>query len=156
MSAKAQFLKKLQEHQPRSGAFDSRYEADIAEFCQRMEQLQEQIAEWLTETGIHIENMVVPVVELLASGTPFNVLGIVLVWENRKIKFTPLFLYGQGVTGCVEVSLCVDRDTTAQSRLFMRSGESKEWTWQKIGTTSCQRKVFCEDAFFGMIDGLLA
>ncbi|HEY2451191.1 MAG TPA: hypothetical protein VGI71_00965 [Scandinavium sp.] len=156
MSAKAQFLKKLQEHQPRSGTFDSRYEADIAEFCQRMEQLQEQIAEWLTETGIQIEYTVVPVVELLASGTPFNVPGIVLVWGNRKIKFTPLFLYGQGVTGCVEVSLCVDRDTTAQSRLFMRSGESTEWTWQKIGTTSGQRKVFCEDAFFGMIDGLLA
>jgi hypothetical protein len=156
MSAKAQFLKKLQEHEPRSGTFDSRYEADIAEFCQRMEQLQEQIAEWLTETGIQIEKTVVPVVELLASGTPFNVPGIVLVWGNRKIKFTPLFLYGQGVTGCVEVSLCVDRDTTAQSRLFMRSAENVDWTWCPAGGISGRRTSFCEDAFFEMITGVLA
>ena len=33
MSAKARFLKKLQEQHPRSRAFDSKSEADIAEFC---------------------------------------------------------------------------------------------------------------------------
>ncbi|HEX4500359.1 MAG TPA: hypothetical protein VH187_04185 [Scandinavium sp.] len=156
MSAKARFLKKLQENQPRSGAFRSRYEADIAEFCERMEQLRGQMAEWLTDTGIQIENSVVPVVELLVGGTPFNVPGVVLVWESRKIKFTPLFLYGQGVTGCVEASLFAEGDTWAQCRLFMRSTENSGWTWQKMGPVQGQRRVFSEDAFFDMIDGLLA
>jgi hypothetical protein len=55
MSAKARFLKKLQEQHPRSVAFDTKAEADIATFRQRISQLQESMETWLNGTEIRTE-----------------------------------------------------------------------------------------------------
>lgn len=155
MSAKARFLKKIQERQSHRGPYDTKYAADIAEFQRRTVQLQDDMATWLKDTGVSIESIPVSVVELLAGGTAFNVTGIVLGYENRKVKFTPLFLYGQGVTGCVEVSLCIDGGVTPRYRLFMRSGEEANWAWSSVQSATVRRDAFCEDAFFDMIVDLL-
>jgi hypothetical protein len=98
MSAKARFMKKLQE-QPRSRVFDSKSQADIAEFCERMNQLQETMESWLSGTGINIETMPVSVLDAFAGNHSFTVPAIALRYGNRMVKFTPVFLYGQGVTG---------------------------------------------------------
>ncbi len=156
MSAKARFLQKLQERRPRNGAFENKSQADIAEFCQKMQQLQESIEAWLTDTGVRTESVSVSLIEFLIGGRAFSVPGIHLRFENRLVKFTPLFLYGQGVTGCVEVSLCADGCVTPLYRLFMRAGENSSWTWRPAGIASGKGKMFGEDAFFEMIEGLLS
>lgn len=155
MSAKARFLKKLQDQHPHSGALNTKCEADIAEFQIRMGLLHDDMAGWLADTGIRIDNIPVSVVELLAGGKAFSIAGIELCYGNRKVKFTPVFLYGQGVTGCVEVSLSVDGYPTPLYRLFMRSGEDTRWTWSSSELTTGRRSVFSEDAFFDMIAQLL-
>lgn len=155
MSAKARFLKKLQEQRPHCGNYDTKYEADMAEFQLRTGQLQDDMTAWLTDTGISIKSISVSVVELLAGGKAFNVPGVVFAYENRKVKFTPVFLYGQGVTGCVEVSLCVDGSVAPLYRLFMRSGEEANWTWSSVRSATAHRGTFCEGAFFDMIVDLL-
>lgn len=154
MSAKERFLKKLQEQRPHRGNYDTKYEADMAEFQLRTGQLQDDMTAWLADTGVSIKSIPVSVVELLAGGKAFNVQGIVLAYENRKVKFTPVFLYGQGVTGCVEVSLYVDGSVIPLYRLFMRSGEDVNWTWSSARSAT-GRKKFCEDVFFDMIVDLL-
>lgn len=55
MSAKSQFLKKLQARQSLPGAFESKSQADIAAFRQGMALLQEQMAGWLEDTGISVQ-----------------------------------------------------------------------------------------------------
>ncbi|MCS2158005.1 hypothetical protein MUU48_13935 [Scandinavium sp. H11S7] len=155
MSAKAQFLKKLQDQQPRPREFDSKCEADIAELRQRMGELQENMAAWLTDTGIRIEPQDVALSDLLVGRKTFNVPALGLYYDDREIKFTPVFLYGQGVTGCVEVSLCVQGRATPQYRLFMRSSESAGWTCSPLCIPGARRSAFSEDAFFEMIAGLL-
>lgn len=112
MSAKERFLKKLQDQNPRNREFDTKSQADIAEFCDRMSQLKEQMANWLTDTGIGIEEVTVQLVEFLIGGKTFRVQGIDLHYEKRMVKFTPVFLYGQGVTGGVEVTLCAGGQIT--------------------------------------------
>lgn len=155
MTAKARFLKKLQEQQPQSGVFASKGQADIAEFRQRMIQLQENIEEWLTDTGIECEGTSVTLIELLLGGRQFTIPGIVLRYRDRKVTFTPAFLYGQGVTGCVEVSLCVNGNVTPLCRLFMRSGREENWTWSQPVNATSPRQPFGEEAFFGVIEPLL-
>ena len=155
MSAKARFLKKLQEQHPRSRAFDSKSEADIAEFCERMGQLQETMERWLTDTGISAEAVSVLLVEFLIGGRAFNVPGIHLRYENRMMKFTPVFWYGQGVVGCVEVTLCAQGQITSMYRLFMRSSDDVSWTCSVSGNMAAPRVTFNEDAFFDMIGALL-
>lgn len=155
MSAKARFLKKLQDQQPHPRTFDSKSEADIAEFGIRMERLQESMEGWLAETGIQIESLPVSVLDLFAGGSSFTVPGLVLRYENRLIKFTPVFLYGQGVTGGVEVTLSSDGLVMPLYRLFMRSSEEANWSYSVYGGVATHRKAFSEEVFFEMIAHLL-
>lgn len=155
MSAKSRFLKKLQEQHPRSRSIGSKNLADIAAFRQQMTELKSQMEKWLTGTGITVDETSVSLVEMLAGGRAFSVPGIQLCYENRIVKFTPVFLYGQGVTGCVEMALCTQGLITPLYRLFMRSGKEVNWTYAIAGNMSPPHIVFNEDAFFNMISALL-
>ena len=155
MSAKERFLKKLQDAQPLCGALENKGQADIAEFRLRMSQLQETMEAWLDGTGIRIESTAVSLVECLIGGRVFSVPGIQLHYENRRVSFTPAFLYGQGVTGCVDVSLCTEGSVNPLCRLFMRTGENRDWTWRPAGNSTSPGGAFSEDAFFGMVESLL-
>ena len=73
MSVKLQFLKKLQARQPAPVPAISKSEADIAEFRQRMAQLQEQMDAWLTDTGLNVEPLTVSVPDLLVEGGAFEI-----------------------------------------------------------------------------------
>lgn len=155
MSAKARFLKKLQDQHPRSGDFDSKSQADIAEFRQQMSELKTRMESWLTDTGVSVDEVPVSLVEFLIGGKAFSVPGIHLRYENRMVKFTPIFLYGQGVIGGVEVTLCAQSQITSLYRLFMRSSDDVTWTYSASGNVAAPRVAFSEDAFFDMIGALL-
>ncbi|VEB98072.1 Uncharacterised protein [Cedecea lapagei] len=155
MSARTHFLKKLQAQQLSAGGATSRSQADIAAFRQSMEQLQATMAEWLAETGIQPESTMVSLTDLLVEGGAFDIPGITLRYGKRSINYVPLFLYGHGVTGCVEVSLHADGKTTLLCRLFMRAGQNTPWTCTRPGSFSLPGIRFDEDAFFGILEGIL-
>ncbi len=156
MSAKSQFLKKLQSRQPSTGSFKNKSEADIAAFCQRMGLLQEKMTGWLADTGVSADGFSVSLSDLLVAGGAFDVPGIILRFEDRAIKFTPLFLYGHGVTGCVEITLIADGKNIPLGRLFMCSGEITDWTCRLAGSVSQRQIAFDEEAFFSVVEGLLS
>lgn len=155
MSAKERFLKKLQDSQPRTGSYENKGQADIAEFRQRIALLQENMEEWLEGTGIGVESTTVSLIECLIGGKSFSVPGIRLTYENSQVTFTPVFLYGQGVTGCMETSLCTQGRVTVLCRLFMRAGENRDWTWRPANPFTAQERAFGEELFFELIEGLL-
>lgn len=155
MLAKARFLKKLRNLHPRRGDFESKSQADIAEFRQQMCVLKGRMESWLTDTGIAVDEVSVSLVEFLIGGKAFSVPGIHLSYEDRVVKFTPVFLYGQGVTGCVDVTLCVSGQITSLYRLFMRAGGDVNWTYSISGNVAAPRVVFSEEAFFEMSGALL-
>ncbi|MDW8845551.1 hypothetical protein SD961_06500 [Erwinia sp. MMLR14_017] len=155
MSAKSQFLKKLQSRQIAPASFSSKSQIDIATFRLRMEQLQEQMDEWLVGTGLNMEKLTVPVTDLLVEGGAFNISAIVLSYENRAIKFLPIFLYSQGVTGGVEITLHAGGGVTTLGRLFMRAGNVSDWTFNPHSTLPRAGRIFDEDTFFRLITSLL-
>ncbi|HII4325781.1 TPA: hypothetical protein ACY4PY_001979 [Enterobacter cloacae] len=155
MSVKAQFLKKLQARQPAPISITSKSLADIAEFRLRIIQLQEQMDAWLEGTGLNVEMVSTSVTDLLVESGAFDISGIVLRVDDRTIKFVPVFLYGQGVTGCVEVTFHDGGHVTSLGRLFMRSGTANNWTFTPSGTLSRPGQCFDESTFFGLILALL-
>ncbi|MHA4830501.1 hypothetical protein D3C81_151090 [compost metagenome] len=155
MSAKARFLQKLQDQQPRTVAFDTKAEADIAAFRQRISLLHESMDEWLAGTEIRTEATATSLIEFLIGGSAFSVPGINLHYAQRSIRFTPIFLYGQGVTGCIEVCLTADGKISPLYRLFMRSGGRDDWTWSPVRTLNAKQVRFDEEAFFTLIVSLL-
>lgn len=154
MSAKTQFLKKLYA-QSVIPPFSDKTQADIAAFYRAMEQLQDQMVEWLAETGIQPESATVPVTDLLVESGAFDIPGMTLRYEKRRLTFIPLFLYGHGVTGCVEASLYSDGKVTPLSRLFMRAGNAPGWSCTRTGSLSRPERSFDENTFFELMEGLL-
>ncbi len=155
MSAKSQFLNKQQARQPAPVPAVSKSQTDIAEFCLRMGQLQEQMDTWLEATGLKVETLTISVADLLVEGGAFEIDGIVLRYENRSVKFMPVFLYGQGVTGCVEVTLYAEGSVTSVGRLFMRAGHFSDWSFTPPGALSRPGQSFDENTFFSLILALL-
>ncbi|MCS2169627.1 hypothetical protein MUU46_04730 [Scandinavium sp. TWS1a] len=153
MSVKEQFLSKLRAPKNTDGPFNNKGQADVAQFQSRMIQLRETMAGWLEGTGIDIESIDVSLIELLIGEGTFGVPGIVLRLGDHKVTFTPVFLYGQGVTGCVNVSLCAAGRMSQLCRLFMRSSEHDSWSWSP--GYGGNRKALDEEAFFLIIGGLL-
>ncbi|MCX8955744.1 hypothetical protein [Erwinia psidii] len=155
MSAKLHFLQKLQAQQAPARNINVKSEADIAAFHRGMGALQESVVTWLAGTGIRVSEKSSALTEMLISNAAFMVPGFELHFERRAVKFTPLFLYGQGVTGCVEVTLVADGQTACLCRLFMRSAESPGWTYTPVCKPCGLRAMFNEDAFFRVIESLL-
>lgn len=155
MSVKSQFLKKLQARQPAQVSCTSKSQADIAAFHLRMAQLQEQMEAWLTGTGLNVEKVTASVTDLLVAGGAFDISGIVLRYDDRDVTFMPIFLYGTGVTGGVEVTFHSEGRVTSLGRLFMRSGRVNDWTFTPSGTSSRPGQRFDESTFFGLILALL-
>ncbi|MFY0401204.1 hypothetical protein ACOMDP_01060 [Pantoea dispersa] len=156
MSVKSQFLEKLQTRQSAPASSVSKNQADIAEFCLRITQLQEQMNTWLESTGLHVETFTVSVTDLLLEGGAFDIAAVVLRMDDRYVKFVPAFLYGQSVTGCVEATFHNGRLVTPLGRLFMRSGTMNKWAFTPPGALSPSGQVFDESTFFGLILALLS
>lgn len=155
MSVKSRFLEKLQTRQSAPAASVSKTQADIAEFCLRMTQLQEQMDAWLESTGLSVEAYSTSVTDLLVEGRVFDIVALVLCIDDRSVKFVPAFLYGQGVTGCVVATLHNGGLMTPLGRLFMRSGTVNNWTFVPPGALSPSGQGFDESIFFGLILALL-
>lgn len=155
MSVKSQFLEKLQTRQPAPASSLNKTQADIAEFRLRMTQLQEQMEAWLMGTGLNVETRSTPVTDLLVEGGTFKIDALALHIDDRSVKFMPAFLYGQGVTGCVEVAFHNGGLVTPLGRLFMRSGTVNNWTFVPPDALSRPGQGFDERAFFSLILALL-
>jgi len=155
MSVKSQFLKKLQARQTAPVSFTSKAQADIAEFRLRITQLQEQMDAWLVDTGLKTETLPVSVTDLLVEGGAFEIAAIVLRYDEREIKFMPLFLYGQGVTGCIEAISYSEGQVTPLGRLFMRSTSVSDWIFTSPTGLSRHGQSFDESTFFALILALL-
>ena len=155
MSVKSRFLEKLQTRLSAPVSFASKTQADIAEFRLRITQLQEQMDAWLECAGLNVELFTTSVTDLLVEGGFFDIAGIVLCVDDRAVKFMPVFLYGQGVTGCMEVTFHDGGNVTSLGRLFMRSGTANNWTFTPPGTLSRPGQCFDESTFFSLILVLL-
>jgi hypothetical protein len=111
--------------------------------------------EWLTGTGLNVKPLTVSVLDLLVEGGAFEISGIVLHYDSRAVKFMPIFLYGQGVAGCVEVTFCSGDKVISQGRLFMRVGNVNGWFFTPPDTSSRSGQLFDEGIFYGLILALL-
>ncbi|WP_075182365.1 hypothetical protein [Pantoea sp. 1.19] len=155
MSVKSQFLHKLQARQPAPVPPAEKTQADIAAFRQRMAQLQAQMDAWLTETGLCVEAFSVSVTDLLVEGGAFEMTGLLLRVDDRTITFTPVFLYAQGITGCVEAAGHAQGRVTSLGRLVMCSGRENDWTFTPPGALSRPGQRVDESTFFGLLMALV-
>lgn len=97
----------------------------------------------------------IPVTDLLVEGGKFDIVALVLRIDDRSVKFVPIFLYAQGVTGCVEATFHNGGLVRPLGRLFMRSGTVNNWTFTSLGVLCRLGQDFNESMFFGLTLALL-
>ncbi|WP_241617734.1 hypothetical protein [Rosenbergiella epipactidis] len=106
-------------------------------------------------TGLTPEMLTTSVTDLLVEGGAFDISGIILRYDDRSVKFMPIFLYGRSVARCVEVAFHKGGGVTSLGRLFMRSGSVNDWTFTPPGVLSRPGQRFDESTFFGLILALI-
>ncbi|MFP2488072.1 hypothetical protein [Enterobacter ludwigii] len=77
---------------------------------------------WLESTGLNEGTLITSVTDLLVEYGALEITDIFLCVDDQSVKLTPVFLYGQGVTGCVEVTLHAEGCVISLGRLFIRAG----------------------------------
>lgn len=95
------------------------------------------------------------VTDLLVEGGKFDIATLVLRIDDRSVKFVPTFLYGQGVTRCVEATFHKRGLVTPLGRLFMRYGMVNKWTLLRQGLYPVMGRFLMKARFFGLILALL-
>lgn len=154
-SAKTQFLTKLRAHRSVSRPFDNQVQADIAALSRRIADLKMRAEAWLDGTGIEVGTSNEQLTDLLAGQQAFPLPGIRLRYAERTIAFSPLFLYGHGVTGCLEISLRCGGRRSPLGRLFMRAGRHEGWMLARTALHSDAEESLTEEAFFSLLAPLL-
>lgn len=81
------------------------------------------------------------------SGGAFDISGIVMRYDDQTVTFTPVLLYGQGVTGCLKAIVTGEGHRSFKGHLFMRSGTVNDWTFTPFGDLSRFGQGFDESTF---------
>ncbi|MEZ2604648.1 hypothetical protein [Kluyvera intermedia] len=67
--------------------------------------------EWLNGTKVRTEATTTSLIEFLIGGSACSIPGMPLHYAQQSILFSTIFLYGQGVAGCIEACLYATDDT---------------------------------------------
>ncbi|MFP2270861.1 hypothetical protein [Enterobacter ludwigii] len=111
---------------------------------------------WLEGTGLNEETLTTSVTDLLVEYGSLEITDLFLCVDDQSVKFTPVFLYGQGVTGCVEVTLHAEGCVISLGRLFIRAGHFSDWTFNPPGMLLRTVQPFDQITSFCLILALLS
>lgn len=110
MSARERFFKKVQQSSKNITSGNTSVEAEIVEFCERLEGLAQQIIEWFAGTSIEVTLSRQYLHDLstlgysLSSGIcRYEIATILLQNGERSVSIVPEQLFRAGETGCVRM-----------------------------------------------------
>lgn len=160
MSARERFFKKVQQNKvlPRN---EGPVEADIRAFCQRMDELSEQIGEWLEGAGIdivlsrkYLSDLSTVGVSLNSGASRYEVTTIRLENGLRSVSITPEQLYKCGEKGCATLTVDVPDRPAGKQTLFLSMAPDEGWFIRGEHQNYRNRVLLTEENFFQAIDSL--
>lgn len=168
MSAKDEFFNKLQINKNSTESIVQRVMADIKGFQLQMDQLIEQITEWLNGSGIEV----IPLPMVLNDETILTMPGSEITALSRyginKLKlsngdkfatFTPIGIYGGEAKGWVDLIVSPKGIINHNSLTFRLKYDDGASVWfirkepQPL-KESVEHEAFTEEVFFKVIGGL--
>lgn len=157
MSARELFFKKVKQNKILLRS-EGPVEADIRAFCQRMDELAQQVTQWLDGTGIEIVRALKYLSDLstvgasLNSGTSrYEITSIRLLNGCRSVSILPERVYQPGEKGCVMMVIDVP---SGKQRFYLSMMPGGGWFIRGEHQAIEQRVIMTEEVFFQSVDRL--
>ncbi|GAB50622.1 hypothetical protein [Atlantibacter hermannii] len=158
MSARERFFKKVQQNSNRVPPDKKSAEAEIREFCQRVDELAKQINAWFEGSGIevifatrHINDLSTIGYSLSSGICRYDITTVLLQNGERSASIIPEQLCQGAETGCV--TMCVEAPGTRQVFHLSMAPETG-WYLRGEHQSVCERVSMTEEGFFQAVDRL--
>lgn len=165
MSAKDEFLRKVQENNEAKQSNEERVRADVNSFRTRVFSLSKDIEQWLHGSGIQVSQSEVSLNDETVSYAlgnnadgRYKITQIRLQNGDKNAVLKAEGLYYMGATGCLSLTVTNPYRAPSQAKftLFMHVANQQEegWTITRDGQKSLEGKLLTEDEFFSAIESL--
>ena len=161
MSARERFFKKVQQSIGDKPIYVNTAEAEVRAFCERMEDLAQQIITWFEGSGIeiflskkHITDLSTVGYSLSSGICRYAITTIILQNGDRSVTIMPEQVIRGAEKGCVTMSITVP-DSLSGARIFHLSmAPEAGWYIRRWHQSAKENILMTEDCFFQAIDCL--
>ena len=160
MSARERFFKKVQQ-QNTPPLTDGSVAADIRAFCQRMDELAQQVQQWFDGSGIEVIIGEKSLSDLSTVGRSLNggasrydITTIRLQNDIRSVSVQPEQLYQNGCTGCVTLIVDTPDREPGRKRFYLSMKPEGGWFIREEQQAATMKSTLTEDVFFQAIENL--
>ena len=161
MSVRERFFKKVQQKQNFTAPSDGSVEGDIQAFCQRMDELAQQVQQWFEGSGIDVAIATISLQDLSTIGHSLNsgasrydITTIRLQNGTRSVSIVPGQLYQDGCTGCVTLTVDTPDCEPGRQRFYLSMKPEGGWFIREEQQASTMKSTLTEDVFFQTIENL--
>lgn len=161
MSVRERFFRKVQQNQNPPAPAGGSVGADIRAFCQRMDELAQQVSEWFEGSGVEVIITTISLSDLSTIGRSLNsgasryeITNIRLQNGLRSVSITPEQLYRDNMRGCVTLTIEAPDRHPARQRFHLRMAPEGGWFILGEHQTATAERMMTEDVFFRTIENL--
>lgn len=161
VSVRERFFKKVQQKNNRALGSNKSAEAEVQAFCQRMDELAQQINMWFEDSGIeviiakkYLHDLSTVGLSLNSGVCRYEITTIRLQNGNRSVSIIPEQLCRAGDRGCVTMN--VDAPDTAPGRqtFYLCMAPNSGWLIRNENQGVLGNVLLTEDVFFRAIENL--
>ncbi|MDK9365752.1 hypothetical protein [Lelliottia wanjuensis] len=162
MSVRERFFKKVQQKQNFTAPSDGSVAGDIQAFCQRMDELAQQVQQWFEGSGIDVAIATIPLQDLSTIGHSLNsgasrydITTIRLQNGTRSVSIMPGQLYQKESKGCVTLTVNTPDRTPVKQYFYLCMAPVDGWLIRNEQQLKTSYNMMTEDVFFSVIDKLV-
>jgi len=161
VSVRERFFKKVQQKQNPPAPSDGSVEGDIQAFCQRMDELAQQVQQWFEGSGIDVIIAMTSLQDLSTIGHSLNsgasrydITTIRLQNGTRSVSIMPGQLYQKESKGCVTLTVNTPDRTPVKQYFYLCMAPESGWFIRGEHQPVTDRTIMTEDVFFQRIESL--
>lgn len=159
MSALERFFRKIQQNNNPTSAYSNVVAVDIERFCRQMDELAQQICQWLDGSGIKVITSTTYLNDLSTVGASLNsgasryeITTIRIQNGNKGVDIIPELLYREGAKGCAKLTVNTPDNKPEQRHYYLHLNTDDGWLiCDKIQSVVASIPL-TEDVFFQIIE----
>jgi hypothetical protein len=161
VSARERFLKRVQQKHNTTVPGDGTVDADVQVFCQRMDELAQQVQQWFEGSGIEVIIATKTLQDLSTVGRSLNsgvsrydITTIRLQNDTRNVSILPEQLYQKGSKGCVTLTVDAPGCSPGKQYFYLSMAPESGWFIRAEHQAVSGKTIMTEDVFFRAIENL--
>ncbi|EKS6649164.1 hypothetical protein QCD57_002969 [Enterobacter hormaechei] len=161
MSARERFFKKVQQNNGDKPIYINTAEAEVRAFCQRMDDLAQQIMAWFDGSGIdvilskkHITDLSTVGYSLNSSICRYAITAIILQNGDRSVSIMPEQMIRGAEKGCMTMRIYAPGSISEERIYHLSMASETGWYIRREYQSAKENVLMTEDYFFQTVDCL--